>query len=140
MQSLPNFLCWIPWNSWSSQGAKKSERPITCFPVLESEGYSESFAKVTSMLAGQTFHIKSLRPLRLGASSQHSTSPTKVRGIIVDDILRRLVAPYDADCGAALFQYTLSTKAGCECVAHVLQSLTDLSPEVTVTSMDGVGA
>ena len=38
------------------------------------------------------------------------------------------------------FQYALSTKAGCECVAHILQSLTDLSPEVTITSIDGVGA
>ena len=36
--------------------------------------------------------------------------------------------------------YALSTKAGCECVAHVLRSLTDPSPEVTVTSIDGVGA
>ena len=34
----------------------------------------------------------------------------------------------------------LSTKAECECVAHMLQSLTDLNPEVTVTSIDGVGA
>ena len=40
----------------------------------------------------------------------------------------------------APFQYALSTKAGCECVAHILQSLTDLSPDVTITSIDGVGA
>ena len=40
----------------------------------------------------------------------------------------------------APFHYALSTKAGCERVAHMLQSLTDLNPEVTVTSIDGVGA
>ena len=63
------------------------------------------------------------------------------------DILRRLVARTIArqiakkvEAATAPFQYALSTKAGCECVAHVLQSLTDLSPEVTVTSIDGVGA
>ena len=40
----------------------------------------------------------------------------------------------------APFQCAFSTKAGCECVAHILQSLTDLGPEVTITSIDGVGA
>ena len=40
----------------------------------------------------------------------------------------------------APFQYALSTKAGCECVAHILQSLTDVDPEATVISIDGVGA
>ena len=40
----------------------------------------------------------------------------------------------------APFQYTLSTKAGCECVAHALQGLTDLDPEATVLSIDGISA
>ena len=35
------------------------------------------------------------------------------------------------------FQCALSTKAGCECVAHILQTLTDLDPEATVMSIDG---
>ena len=38
------------------------------------------------------------------------------------------------------FQFGLSTKAGCECVAHMLQSITDLDPEATIISIDGVGA
>ena len=70
-----------------------------------------------------------------------------VRGIVVGDILRRFVARTIAkqiakkvEAATAPFQCAFSTKAGCECVAHVLQSLTDLSPEVTVTSIDGVGA
>ena len=33
-----------------------------------------------------------------------------------------------------------STKAGCECVAHALQGLTDLDPEATVLSIDGISA
>ena len=37
------------------------------------------------------------------------------------------------------FQYALSAKAGNECVAHVLQTLTD-DPNATVVSIDGVGA
>ena len=38
-------------------------------------------------------------------------------------------------------QYAFSTKAGwCECVAHMLHSVTELDPEATTISIDGVGA
>ena len=54
-----------------------------------------------------------------------------VRGIVVGDIVRRLVArtiakqvSKQAEKATAPFQY-LSTKAGCECVAHILQAMTD---------------
>ena len=38
------------------------------------------------------------------------------------------------------FQYALTTRAGCECVAHVLQTLTDLDEDATIVSIDGIGA
>ena len=38
------------------------------------------------------------------------------------------------------FQYALSAKAGSECVAHVVLTLTDVHPNATVVSIDGVGA
>ena len=38
------------------------------------------------------------------------------------------------------FQYVLKTRARCECVAHIIQSLTELDPSTTVISVDGVGA
>ena len=70
-----------------------------------------------------------------------------VRGTVVGDIIRRLVARSIAkqitkkvEAMTAPFQYALSTKAGCECVAHILQSMTDLDPDTTITSIDGVGA
>ena len=37
-------------------------------------------------------------------------------------------------------QYALSTRAGCECIAHALQGLAELDPKTTVTSIDGVSA
>ena len=50
-----------------------------------------------------------------------------VRGIVVSDVLRRLVArtmakqcALSAEKATALFQYALRTRAGCECVSHVL--------------------
>ena len=51
----------------------------------------------------------------------------------------------ESDCQAvevttAPFQYALSTRAGCECMVHVLQTLTELNPEAIVTSIDGISA
>ena len=40
----------------------------------------------------------------------------------------------------APFQCALSTRAGCECIAHALQTLTDQDPQSTVPSADGIGA
>ena len=38
------------------------------------------------------------------------------------------------------FQYALSTRAGCECVAHTLQALCEINLETTVVSVDGISA
>ena len=68
-------------------------------------------------------------------------------GIIVGDVLRRLVARTMAkqmtvrvEAATAPFQYALTTKAGCESVAHILQSMTDEGKRATIVSIDGVGA
>ena len=70
-----------------------------------------------------------------------------VRGIVVSDVLRRLVArtmakqcALSAEKATAPFQYALRTRAGCECVSHVLQTLVDQDPNATILSLDGVGA
>ena len=42
--------------------------------------------------------------------------------------------------GTAPFQYALTTRGGAECIAHVIQTLTDVDQEATVLSVDGVGA
>ena len=63
-----------------------------------------------------------------------------VRGIVAGDVVRRLVARTvsqqlmeDVERATALFQYALSMRAGCECIAHVLQGITELDPRATVT-------
>ena len=38
------------------------------------------------------------------------------------------------------FQYALSSRAGCESIAHVVQVMTDRDPNCAVLSIDGVGA
>ena len=40
----------------------------------------------------------------------------------------------------APFQYALSARAGCVCIAHALQAMTDADPEATILSVDGISA
>ena len=61
--------------------------------------------------------------------------------------MRRLVArtmakqvAKQAEKATAPFQFALSTKAGCERIAHIVQSVTDVDSNATVVSIDGVGA
>ena len=117
------------------------------FPVVENEGDSERLVEVASLLSVGRVPDEIFEALRLGRLTALSKPDGGVRGIVVGDILRRMVARTIAkqiakqvEAATAPFQYALSTKAGCECVAHMLQSLTDLNPEVTVTSIDGVEA
>ena len=70
-----------------------------------------------------------------------------VRGIVAGDVIRRLVARTVAqqlgkavEHATAPFQHALSTRAGCECVAHALQAVSELDPEATVVSVDGISA
>ena len=37
-------------------------------------------------------------------------------------------------------QYALSTRAGCECIAHAWQALCEQDPNATILSVDGIGA
>ena len=70
-----------------------------------------------------------------------------VRGIVVGDVIRRLVArtvaqqvSSDVEKATAPYQYALSTRAGCECVSHVVQALCEANPNTTIVSVDGVCA
>ena len=70
-----------------------------------------------------------------------------IRGIVVGDVIRRLVArtvaqqvATNVEQATAPFQYALSTRAGCECVSHVVQALCEANPNSTIVSVDGVSA
>ena len=85
--------------------------------------------------------------VRLGRLTALRKPDGGVRGIVVGDVLRRLVARTIAqqiadqvEAATAPFQYALKTRAGSECVAHILQHLTDLDPLATIVSVDGIGA
>ena len=70
-----------------------------------------------------------------------------VRGIATGCSFRRLVArapakqpaeDFEQECSP--FQYALSTRAGTDCVVHLLHAASDASPSATVLSVDGIGA
>ena len=70
-----------------------------------------------------------------------------MRGIVAGDVLRRLVArtiaqqlDSEIEEATAPFQYALRTRAGTECVAHLLQAATDADPHATIVSLDRIGA
>ena len=43
---------------------------------------------------------------------------------------------FEQECSP--FQYALSTRAGTDCVGHLLRATTDASPSTTVFSVDGI--
>ena len=70
-----------------------------------------------------------------------------VRGIATGCTFRRLVARtlakqfvkvFEAECSP--FQYALSTRAGTDCVGHMLRAATDSDPSMKILSVDGIGA
>ena len=81
--------------------------------------------------------------LRMGRITALQKPTGGVRGIVAGDIIRRLVARTIAQqfgTSNRTGQYALTTRAGCECIDHILQSETDDSPNRTVLSIDGIGA
>ena len=88
-----------------------------------------------------------LHAIRMGRMTALQKASRGVRGIVAGDMVTRLVAKTIAqqihtpvEVATAPFQYALSTRAGCECVAHALQALTDADPRATILSVDGISA
>ena len=94
-----------------------------------------------------TYLEGAVEALRLGRLTALRKEGGGVRGIVAGDIFRRLVARTmaqqmsdEVQAATAPNQYALSTRAGTECVAHVLQALTAADPNTTVLPIDGIGA
>ena len=104
------------------------------------------FAAATSLAQAQVPLV--ISQALMGASlTALSKTDGGVRGTETGTTLRRLVAralakqfmkEFEAEC--APFQYALSTRAGTDCVGHLLRAATDADPDATVLSVDGIGA
>ena len=116
-------------------------------PLLDSVHDSELFWRFCEGFARATLPDEIVRVVKMGRVTALQKPSGGVRGIVVGDIVRRLVARTisqqitpTVEVATAPFQFALSTRAGTECVAHVLQSMSDVDPLATVVSIDGVGA
>ena len=114
--------------------------------LLESEDDSLLLAELANSPAQADVPSDIVRALRLGRITALQKPDNGVRGIVVGKFIRRLVArtlakQFSEQTKKATdpYQYALETRAGCECVAHVIQALTDLDDNATVVSVDGVG-
>ena len=129
----------------SKRGAAAGPSGMTAdhlMPLLETERDSAKLFALASNLAKGDVPLEVLSWVRMGRITALRQEDGGVRGITVGDILRRLVARTIAQqiSKVAPYQYALSTKVGCECVAHIVQTLTDSDESATVVSVDGIGA
>ena len=116
-------------------------------PLLEHHPVAAALGHAALLLAQNRVPEEVMNALRHGRLTALRKPDGGVRGIVVGDVFRRVVARTIAqkytkkvEEATAPHQYALETKAGCETVAHILQVITDLDPDATVVSVDGVGA
>ena len=128
-------------------GAGPAGLTAECCPVvLGDERTSQLFVKVAQALAQAQVPPAVAAAFGLGRVVAFQKPNGRVRGTVVSDFLRRLVARSFAQHSAATlqeacapFQFGLSTRAGAEAVAHALSFATEFDPDATVLSVDGIG-
>ena len=116
-------------------------------PLLDDWASMQVFFKAGEVFARGLIPESVVQIVKMGRMTALSKSDGGVRGIVAGDVFWMLIARTMAkQLGDAVMaatsphQYALSTRAGCECIAHALQGLTELDPRATVTSIDGVSA
>ena len=115
--------------------------------VLDSPSCTAPLGEAASQLTRAKVPAEVLQALRLGRITALQKPDGGIRGKVVSDVFRRFVARTVAQQYAKLaeaathpFKYALSTRAGTECVTHIVQALTTQDPEATILSIDGIGA
>ena len=114
-------------------------------PLLDHPKDVRLFFQVAERLAREQVLQDIQARIGMGRLTASRKADGGVRGIVAGDVVRRLIARtmslqlMDAVLQAtAPFQYAIATKAGCECISHVLQTLTELIPNATMLSVDGM--
>ena len=140
---LSNLRC-------SKKGAAGGWSGMTCEhlrPLLERPSDSELLCNLAQELAEASTPASVVDMHRRGRITALQKPNGGVRGITVGEVFRRLVARTIAQQLApavqeatAPFQYALTTRSGCECVAHAVQALIDVDGRATILSIDGIGA
>ena len=88
----------------------------------------------------------SLLTVRCNSFGPHhgvTRDPQNCGGRLIQKVGCRIIAQQaseDVDQATEPFQFALSTRAACECVSHVVQTLLEIDENTTLLSVDGVGA
>ena len=116
--------------------------------VLLDEEYTTDFLYLVAAHVAKAEVPQGLgRALTTGSMVALQKDDGGVRGIVAGETLRRLVArtltqqygeALEEECGS--LQFAFSTRAGTECVSHMIRAATELDPELTVLSIDEMGA
>ena len=139
------------------QNIRKSRRGAAAGPsgltgehlrvILDSEADCVAFCEFARVLAIGEVPPEVMKAIRLGRMTALNKPDAGVRGVVVQDFLRRLVTRKLAQQfsqavlkATSPFQFALSTRSGTEAVTHALQALTSLHEDATVVSIDCVGA
>ena len=116
-------------------------------PLLDRESDVMAITMFANSFARGQIPSDVVAAVRLGRMTALQKPDGGVRGIVVGDYFRRLVSrtlakqfAQKAEDATSPFQYALKTRAGCECVAHMVQASTEFSDSATIVSVDGVGA
>ena len=111
-------------------------------PMMDNMNDMERLCLLGGIMARGEVPVRVEPAIRLGRMTDGG-----IRGIVVGDVFRRLIARTMAqqiadavEAATAPFQYALKTKGGCECVAHILQAVTNMDERATTVSVDGLGA
>ena len=101
-------------------------------PLLDNIEDSNKFYEIAEAFAQAQISDEILSAIRVCQLTALEKPNGGVRGIVVGDVVRRLIAKTMSDqmmtrfeTATKLFQYALSTRAGCESIAHIVQSATD---------------
>ena len=115
--------------------------------LLETEEDMQLLHHAAQRLALRDVPDTIARALRLGRMVALRKPNGRVRGLVMGDTFRRLVArtlaqqfsaAFDTACRP--FQFALGTRAGTEAAARAVRALCERDPRATVVSIDGVGA
>ena len=115
--------------------------------LLDDEDSTNKFVQVAQQLAAANIPPPTATAIGLGRIVALQKPNGRVRGIVIGDILRRVVsrsiaqhfaAPIHQACSP--HQFALSTRAGTEAIVHGITVATQTDPHLTVLSVDGIGA
>ena len=116
-------------------------------PILENDASLIALFHVAVLFSRGQVPPNALEGLRLGRITALAKPDGGVRGIVIGDVFRRIVARTTAQQigdqvakATAPYQFALKTRAGCECVSHTLRTLAEMDEATTILSVDGVGA